>query len=130
MEKEEMSSIYDSLVICHPKEHCSTWDFCSHYVPHVKGAACSCDSCEPCDFETVVAHRKRMGEKMVAEAVAANDAKWMSIIEGQKYNCDNSECSFGRCNFVSLFDKGCMWWQERKLEIELENKYKKIGEIQ
>lgn len=54
------SHIYESLVICHPREYCTTWDFCTHYIPHVKGVACSCDSCEPCDLDTVVENRISM----------------------------------------------------------------------
>ena len=73
--------VYEGLVICYPREYCTTWDFCTHYIPHVKGAACSCDSCEPCDFETVVAHKKRIGEKMVAEAVSVRDKWWIKEME-------------------------------------------------
>lgn len=55
--------IYEGLVICHPRKYCTTWDFCTHYIPHVKGVACSCDSCKPCDIKTVMEHRKKMVEK-------------------------------------------------------------------
>jgi hypothetical protein len=64
--------IYEGLVICHPKEHCSTWDFCTHYIPHNKGLACSCDSCVPCDIKTVLEHRKK-----IRDADRAALLKWL-----------------------------------------------------
>ena len=69
-------SIYEGLVICHPKEHCSTWDFCTHYIPHVKGDACSCDSCVPCDTKTVLEHRVKIKEANIA----ARDKWWVERI--------------------------------------------------
>ena len=101
-------SIYDGLVICHPKDSCSTWDFCNHYIPHVKGDACSCDSCVPCDIKTVLEHRKKMRDA----DIAANNAEWVKWAESfctdvthevsglRKYRC--SKC-----------------WQERKRNIGL-----------
>ena len=96
--------VYEGLVICYPREYCTTWDFCTHYIPHVKGAACSCDSCEPCDFETVVAHKKRIGEKMVAEAVAARDKWWIKTLE---LNC-------GDGHDKPLITIGVQEWQDFK----------------
>ena len=70
-------SIYEGLVICHPKEHCSTWDFCTHYIPHVKGDACSCDSCVPCDMKTLLQHRVKMRDANFA----ARDKEWIEWLE-------------------------------------------------
>ena len=73
-------SVYDGLVICHPKEYCTTWDFCTHYIPHVKGDACSCDSCVPCDIKTALEHRKKMRDA----DQSARDKWWIEQIENYK----------------------------------------------
>jgi len=99
-------TVYDGLVICHPKEYCTTWDFCTHYAPHNKGVACSCDSCEPCDFDTVVDHRKNS----IAQSLSVNNAEWMEW-------CDK-ECSNPKHFCLGFLQRECvMCWEERKKEI-------------
>lgn len=104
-----MSSIYEGLVICHPKEHCSTWDFCTHYIPHVKGDACSCDSCVPCDIKTVLQHRVKMKEANFA----ARDKEWVEWLETNLIKEVDSGLDFRELPKFALKD-----WQERKLSLQ------------
>ena len=58
--------------------------------------------------------------QMIAAAqLAKTDKEWVEVIERQMQLCQNEECSFGRCNFTSIFEKSCMWWQSRRKEIGL-----------
>ena len=105
-----MSSIYEGLVICHPKEHCSTWDFCTHYIPHVKGDACSCDSCVPCDMKTLLQHRVKIKEANIA----ARDKEWVEWVADEIIEF---ALNFNRS--AAFHETLLRVWNNRKKEIEL-----------
>ena len=114
--------IYKGLVICHPREYCTTFDFCTHYIPHVKGDACSCDSCESCDFETVVEHRK----KPVTDAISANNQRWIEQMEKSGWIQtwrDNQVCNYRcfECETVSKDNCDYYEWQQFKNSMERED---------
>ena len=110
-------SIYEGLVICHPKEHCSTWDFCTHYIPHVKGDACSCDSCVPCDTKTVLEHRVKIKEANIA----ARDKWWIERIQKEVFDGGcyilraDTKATCERCGEYSICHM--VKWQQLKREV-------------
>ena len=70
LEKYSTARIAEAVVICHRRTDgsCSTWDFCTHYYPHIKGAACACGICQPYDKDTAMAHQEEIKNKVIAEA--------------------------------------------------------------